>query len=171
MNADKDNKAVFSVLTVDHPGVLLRVTGLFSRRGFNIDSIVACKTQTPGLSRWTLVVAGDEAAFTQLQRQLLKMEDVVKVEVLEAASCSCSELLLIKLKADADGRNAVLREAQTHGGRVLDIGDTTITLELTGRPEQIDQFLEKLDGFGIVEMARTGLTAMERGDATIHNED
>ena len=91
--------------------------------------------------------------------------------MLEAASCSCSELLLIKLKADADGRNAVLREAQTHGGRVLDIGDTTITLELTGRPEQIDQFLEKLDGFGIVEMARTGLTAMERGDATIHNED
>ena len=85
----QENKVVFSVLTVNHPGVLLRVTGLFSRRGFNIDSIVACKTQTPEFSRWTLVVTGDEATFIQLNRQLLKMEDVLTVEVLEPDSWSC----------------------------------------------------------------------------------
>ena len=91
----KETKVVFSVLTVNHPGVLLRVTGLFSRRGFNIDSIVACSTEKPEFSRWTLVVTGDEATFTQLLRQLLKLEDVVKVEVLEPEDCSNSELLLI----------------------------------------------------------------------------
>ena len=96
----QENKVVFSVLTVNHPGVLLRVTGLFSRRGFNIDSIVACKTQTPEFSRWTLVVTGDEATFIQLNRQLLKMEDVLTVEVLEPDSCTCSELLLLKLDTE-----------------------------------------------------------------------
>jgi len=116
----QENKVVFSVLTVNHPGVLLRVTGLFSRRGFNIDSIVACKTQTPEFSRWTLVVTGDEATFIQLNRQLLKMEDVLTVEVLEPDSCTCSELLLLKLDTEKAGRSAVLRMAQTYGGRVLD---------------------------------------------------
>lgn len=167
----KENKVVFSVLTVNHPGVLLRVTGLFSRRGFNIDSIVACKTQTPEFSRWTLVVTGDEATFTQLNRQLLKMEDVVKVEVLEPENCSCSELLLLKLPAKGEDRAAVLKKAQTYGARVLDIGEETVTLEMTGQPEQVDAFLAHMEGFGIVEMARTGITALERGDGTIHNEE
>ncbi len=166
-----ENKVVFSVLTVNHPGVLLRVTGLFSRRGFNIDSIVACKTQTPEFSRWTLVVTGDEAVFTQLNRQLLKMEDVVTVEVLEPESCTCSELLLLKVDTGGKGRAAVLQTVQTYGGRVLDIGDTTVTLEMTGQPAQVDHFLARMEGFGIVEMARTGITALERGDSTIHGGD
>ena len=167
----QENKVVFSVQTVNHPGVLLRVTGLFSRRGFNIDSIVACKTQTPEFSRWTLVVTGDEATFIQLNRQLLKMEDVLTVEVLEPDSCTCSELLLLKLDTEKAGRSAVLRMAQTYGGRVLDIGEKTVTLEMTGRPGQVDHFLAQLEGFGIVEMARTGITALERGDGTIHTGD
>ena len=162
---------VFSVLTVNHPGVLLRVTGLFSRRGFNIDSIVACKTQTPDFSRWTLVVTGDEAVFTQLNRQLLKMEDVLTVEVLEPDSCTCSELLLLKVDTAQAGRAAVLQTVQTYGGRVLDIGESTITLEMTGQPAQVDHFLARMEGYGIVEMARTGITALERGDSTIHGSD
>ncbi len=167
----KENKVVFSVLTVNHPGVLLRVTGLFSRRGFNIDSIVACKTQTPDFSRWTLVVTGDEAVFTQLNRQLLKMEDVLTVEVLEPDSCTCSELLLLKVDTAQAGRAAVLQTVQTYGGRVLDIGENTITLEMTGQPAQVDHFLARMEGYGIVEMARTGITALERGDSTIHGSD
>lgn len=167
----KENKVVFSVLTVNHPGVLLRVTGLFSRRGFNIDSIVACKTQTPDFSRWTLVVTGDEAVFTQLNRQLLKMEDVLTVEVLEPYSCTCSELLLLKVDTAQAGRAAVLQTVQTYGGRVLDIGENTITLEMTGQPAQVDHFLARMEGYGIVEMARTGITALERGDSTIHGSD
>ena len=167
----QENKVVFSVLTVNHPGVLLRVTGLFSRRGFNIDSIIACKTEDPGLARWTLVVTGDEATFTQLMRQLLKLEDVIKVEALEMESCSNSELLLIKVRIDAAGRAALLRTAQTYGGRVLDVGDCTMTLELSGQTEEIDRFVGKMEDYGIVELARTGITALRRGDDTIHSPD
>ena len=166
-----ENKVVFSVLTVNHPGVLLRVTGLFSRRGFNIDSIVACKTETPAFSRWTLVVTGDEATFTQLRRQLLKMEDVVKVQVLEPANCSNSEMLLIKVTATDANRNTLLKTAQSYGSRVLDIGNHTLTMEMTGQTEEIDRFIENMEQFDIVEMARTGITAMERGDGTIQDLD
>ena len=112
-----------------------------------------------------------EATFIQLNRQLLKMEDVLTVEVLEPDSCTCSELLLLKLDTEKAGRSAVLRMAQTYGGRVLDIGEKTVTLEMTGRPGQVDHFLAQLEGFGIVEMARTGITALERGDGTIHTGD
>ena len=86
-------------------------------------------------------------------------------------SCTCSELLLLKLDTEKAGRSAVLRMAQTYGGRVLDIGEKTVTLEMTGRPGQVDHFLAQLEGFGIVEMARTGITALERGDGTIHTGD
>ena len=166
-----EDKVVFSVLTVNHPGVLLRVTGLFSRRGFNIDSIVACSTEKPEFSRWTLVVTGDEATFTQLTRQLLKLEDVVKVEVLEPENCSNSELLLIKVKASGQERSAVLKSAQAYGSRVLDIGDTTVTIEMTGQTEEMDDFIRHMEKYGIVEMARTGITALARGDRTIHSEE
>ena len=166
-----ENKVVFSVLTVNHPGVLLRVTGLFSRRGFNIDSIVACSTEKPEFSRWTLVVTGDEATFTQLTRQLLKLEDVVKVEVLEPENCSNSELLLIKVRAVGHERSSVLKSAQSYGSRVLDIGDSTVTIEMTGQTEEMDDFIRHMEKYGIVEMARTGITALARGDRTIHTED
>ena len=88
MSEENVKRKVLSVLSVEHQGILPRVTGLFSRRGFNIDSIIACKTEDPGLARWTLVVTGDEATFTQLMRQLLKLEDVIKVEALEMENCS-----------------------------------------------------------------------------------
>ena len=166
-----EKKMVFSVLTVNHPGVLLRVTGLFSRRGFNIDSIVACGTQTPEYSRWTLVVTGDEATFLQLTRQLLKLEDVVKVEALEPEKCAISELLLIKVSASDKNRNEILKTAQAFGSRVLDIGSATITMELTGQPDAIDRYIEHLSTYTIVEMGRTGITALERGDSTIHFDD
>ena len=164
----KETKVVFSVLTVNHPGVLLRVTGLFSRRGFNIDSIVACSTETAEFSRLTLVVTGDEATFTQMIRQLLKLEDIVKVKRLEPEECSNSELLLVKVKARPEERNTVLKTAQRYGSRVLDIGEETMTIEITGQTEEVDRFVGRMERFGIVEMARTGIAALERGDETIH---
>ena len=164
----KETKVVFSVLTVNHPGVLLRVTGLFSRRGFNIDSIVACSTEKPEFSRWTLVVTGDEATFTQL----LKLEDVVKVEVLEPEDCSNSELLLIKVRAEGQqGRAAVLRTAQNYGARILDISDASMTVEMTGQTREMDGFIRHMEPLGILEMARTGITALARGDCTILEDD
>ena len=167
----KEGKIVFSVLAVNHPGVLLRVAGLFARRGFNIDSIVACRTENPAYSRLTLVVTGDEAVFLQVIRQLLKLEDVVKVMALEQDQCSSSELVLVKVRAERDSRGAVLKAVQTYGARVLDIGDATVTIEMTGQTDEMDRFVEHMESFGIREMARTGVTALERGDRTIHDEE
>ena len=164
----EQNKAVFAVLAVNHPGVLLRVAGLFSRRGFNIDSIVACRTEKPEFSRLTLVVTGNEATFTQLTRQLLKLEDIVKVEALEMEECSNSELLLIKVQATGYNRSAVLKASQTYGSRVLDIGEQSVTMEMTGQTDEMDRFIAHMENFGILEMARTGITALQRGDSTIH---
>ena len=161
----KDTKMIFSVLAVNHPGVLLRLTGLISRRGFNIDSLVACDTENPAFSRITLVVTGDEAIFTQLVRKLLKSECVVKVEALDIHSCAYSELLLVKVRAD--DRIGLLHAAQAAGARVLDIGESTLTLELSGPSDSIDQFLARVGPFGIVEMARTGISALRRGDDPI----
>ena len=167
----QEEKVVFSVLAVNHPGVLLRVAGLFSRRGFNIDSIVACSTETAEFSRLTLVVTGDEATFTQMIRQLLKLEDIVKVMALEPEQCSNSELVLVKVRAEHGTRGAVLKAAQTYGARVLDIGDATVTIEMTGQTDEMDRFVEHMESFGIREMARTGISALERGDRTIHDEE
>ena len=167
----KEGKIVFSVLAVNHPGVLLRVAGLFARRGFNIDSIVACRTENPAYSRLTLVVTGDEAVFLQVIRQLLKLEDIVKVMALEQDQCSSSELVLVKVRAERDSRGAVLKAVQTYGARVLDIGDATVTIEMTGQTDEMDRFVEHMESFGIREMARTGVTALERGDRTIHDEE
>lgn len=166
-----EGRAIFSVLAVNSPGVLLRVSGLFYRRGFNIDSIVACKTENPHFSRLTIVASGDEATFTQLIRQLLKLEDIKKVKVLTVDESSSSEMLIVKVSAEGSMRNAVLKTIQAYGARVLDIGDSTITIELTGQTEEIDEFLENIEGFGILEMARTGITAIQRGDLTIHDDD
>ena len=167
----KEGKIVFSVLAVNHPGVLLRVAGLFARRGFNIDSIVACRTENPAYSRLTLVVTGAEAVFLQVIRQLLKLEDIVKVMALEQDQCSSSELVLVKVRAERDSRGAVLKAAHTYGARVLDIGDATVTIEMTGQTDEMDRFVEHMESFGIREMARTGVTALERGDRTIHDEE
>ncbi len=162
------NKQAFSVLADNHPGVLLRMTGLFSRRGFNIDSVVACKTENPDVSRITVVVSGDEGIFTQVIRQLFKLEDIIKVEMLSLDDCTASEMVLVKVRSIAD-RTALLKLVQSFGARVLDIGDTTVTLELTGETTELDAFIEGIEPFGICEMTRSGVTLLQRGDATIHD--
>ena len=101
----------------------------------------------------------------------MKLEDIVKVEVLEPGDCSNSELLLVKVRAVGAGRGPIIKTVQTYGARVLDIGDSTITVEMTGQTEEIDSFVEQLERFGILEMARTGINALQRGDLTIHDED
>ena len=118
------------------------------------------------------MVTGDEATFTQLLRQLLKLEDVVKVEVLEPEDCYNSELLLIKVRAEGQqGRAAVLRTAQNYGARILDISDASMTVEMTGQTREMDGFIRHMEPLGILEMARTGITALARGDCTILEDD
>lgn len=163
-------KQAFSVLADNHPGVLLRMTGLFSRRGFNIDSLVACNTENPAVSRITVVVTGDEGVFTQVIRQLFKLEEIIKVEMLDIDDCTASEMVLVKVASpDAKSRTALLKLVQSYGGRVLDIGELTVTIELTGETTELDGFIAGIEPFGIREMARSGVTVLQRGDATIHD--
>ena len=164
-------KQAFSVLADNHPGVLLRLTGLFSRRGFNIDSLIACNTENPAVSRITVVVSGDdEGVFSQVIRQMFKLEEVIKVEMLDLDDCTASEMVLVKVATDdAVKRTALLKAAQSYGGRVLDIGEKTVTLELTGETTEMDAFIGAIEPFGICEMARSGVTVLQRGDTTIHD--
>ena len=158
---------IFAVLAKNHAGVLLRISGLFARRGFNIDSIIACRTEDPLYSRISLVTAGDDATFAQITRQLLKLEDVVRVEMLHPDACAASELLLMKLTTAPEVRAALLLDIQSMGGRVLDIGSETVTVELTGGTALLDEFTARLTPYGIRELARSGISALERGDSAI----
>jgi len=165
-----ESKSIISVLVKNHSGVLLRVAGLFSRRGFNIDSIIACQTENPAFSRLTIVITGDEAVFAQLTRQLYKLEDVIKVRQMEIEDSSCCELIIVKVSTAGAGRSAVIRMIQGYGARVLDIGDAAITLEMTALPDELDDFVKQLERYGVLELARTGLNALQCGDHTIHDE-
>ena len=165
------NRTVISALANNHSGVLLRVVGLFARRGFNISSLTACETEIPGISRMTIQAQGDERTMKQIARQLYKLEDIKKVLILEPGmACSC-ELLLVKVSCHKSSRSRLLEILQSFGSCVLDIADDCLTLESTGHPDKIDSLIEELRPFGILEMARTGLTALERGSRTIQLED
>lgn len=165
--SDNRKLTVLSVLAYNNPAVLLRMTSLFYRRGFNIETMVACQTDRPSLSRITVTMTGQSAEIKQVRRQLLKLEDIAKVDVLQIEDCAASELALIKVSANESNRHQVLNAAQAYGCRVLDIGDATITLEMTGRDEEVNRFVRYMQPFGIVEMGCTGVTALQRGDTTI----
>lgn len=163
-------RLVLSALVDNHYGVLQRVAGLFSRRGFNITSLTVCETEDPRVSRMTVVSQSEPETFRQIEKQLLKLEDVRKVVRLNHENAISSELLLIKVSALNKDRPAVLEAVGKYGARVKDIGHTTMTIELTGISSRIDKFISSMEDFGIIEMARTGFTALQRGDAGIKDE-
>lgn len=162
-----EQKIIISALVANHSGTLMHVAGLFSRRAFNIDSITAGECEDPAFSRLTITARGDEAALRQITRQFMKLEDVKKIAVLTPGEASASELLLIKTAASGEDRAELLETAQSCGAKVLDVGAGSVTLEQTGKTEELDRFIEKMRRRGILEMARTGVTALGRGDATI----
>jgi len=163
-------KLLLSALVNNHSGVLLRVAGLFSRRGFNIKSLTVCETENPAFSRMTIVSEADESTFRQIEQQLLKLEDVRKVIRIEPEKLVASELLLVKVKASNSQRPAVLKAIAKYGARVKDIGHNSITSELTGLPSVIDEFIQELEMHGILELSRSGITALESGDVSITDE-
>lgn len=166
MSHHQDNRTVLSVLTYNRPSVLLRMTGLFYRRGYNIETLVVCETDREDLSRFTVTLSGDPDIIEQIRRQLLKLEDIVKVDVLHIDDCAASELLLIKIKAGSN-RHDLLILSQAAGCRVVDIGDDSLTFELSGRSADIQAFVQRVRPYGILEMGCTGITALQRGDSTI----
>lgn len=161
-------KLILSVLVDNESGVLQRVASLFSRRGYNISSLTVSETEDPNFSRMTIETNTEPENFRQIKRQLFKLEIVKKVSQLDEKMAVSSELLLVKVNAaGVDKKNALLAFNVQYGARVLDISKTTITLEFTGAGEVIDQFIDELHNqFGIVELARTGITSLERGEGS-----
>lgn len=151
---------VLSVKVANNNGVLLRVSGLFSRRCFNIKSLNAAETEEPNVSRLTIVVPGDIKILHQIKNQLLKLYDVYDVQILEDAVCR--EHILIRAGRNSEDRHKIIEIANLYRAKPVDVGADSIMLELTGEPAKIDSFLDLLKPFGIIKMVRSGITALER---------
>ena len=160
-----EEKLVLSVLVDNESGVLQRVASLFSRRSYNISSLTVSETEDPAFSRMTIETYTEPENFRQIKRQLLKLEIVEKVTELTDENSVSSELLLVKVCAKGiEKKNALLELNAVYGSRVRDISPETFTLEYTGQGETIDRFIKELEEkFGIVELARTGITSLQRG--------
>jgi acetolactate synthase I/III small subunit len=156
-------KHTLSVLVENKPGVLTRVAGLFARRGFNIDSLVVAETENPELSRMTITVHEKDQPVEQVTKQLHKLINVLKITDLDPASSVERELLLIKVKADAQTRSEIMQMVEIFGARIVDVTSDVLLIEMTGSREKVGAFIEVLAPFGIVEQMRTGRLAMSRG--------
>ena len=160
-------KMVLSILVDNTAGVLSRVSGLFSRRGYNIDSLTVGVTQDPLYSRMTVVVNGDDQILEQIGKQLLKLEDVREVRELLPEESVCRELILVKVLASIEERQAVIAVADIFRAKIVDVAMESLMIELTGKQAKIDAFIKLLEGFTIKEMVRTGITGLARGSGDI----
>lgn len=164
-------KTTISVLVENHPGVLFRVAGLFSRRGFNIDSLAVGTTENPDISRMTIVVEGDEYIVEQVKKQLNKLVDVIKVSKIEPELSVTRELILIKVDAEPQIRSEIIHIAEIFRANIVDVSRNSLIIELTGDKNKIEAFEELLRPFGIKELVRTGVIAVNRGPKTIKIEE
>jgi acetolactate synthase, small subunit len=154
---------VLSLLVDNQSGVLSRVSGMFSRRGYNIDSLSVGVTQDPKFSRMTVAVSGDDKVLTQIKNQLNKLEDVVEIIELKDGESVCRELVLIKVKADLSQRQEIITMANVFRANIVDVSPDSLMIEITGNNGKIQAFINLLDGFEIEELVRTGLTGLTRG--------
>jgi len=156
-----------SVLVEDKPGVLARVSGLFSRRGFNIESLAVGPTENSDISRMTIVVTVDDLPLEQVTKQLNKLVHVIKIVELEPAQSVQRELLLVKVRADVTVRSQVLETVQLFRAKVVDVAPESLTIEATGTVDKISALLRMLEPFGIREMVQSGMVAVGRGPRSI----
>ena len=162
-----DNKFVIAVYVDNKFGVLTRVTSMFTRRGFNIDALTVGETECPEYSRITISLSGDGYAKEQLINQLRKLINVKKVEVLEEDEAIKRELALVKIKNNKDTRGDVLSAVEVYRAKVIDYTIDEMCVEITGDPSKIDAFIKLMIPYGIIEMCRTGIVALERGSGTL----
>lgn len=160
-------QAVLSILVDNSAGVLSRVAGLFSRRGYNIDSLTVGTTQDPKYSRMTVAVSGDDDVLEQIQKQLLKLIDVREVLELPNDASVCRELILVKVSSSEKDRQAIIAIADIFRAKIVDVSQESLIIELTGNQIKLNAFTQLLDGFKITELARTGLTGLARGTANL----
>lgn len=160
-------QAVFSILVENSSGVLSRVSGLFSRRGYNIDSLTVGTTQDPKYSRMTVAVTGDDEVLEQIQKQLNKLIDVVEIMELPADASVCRELILIKVMASSEQRQEIFSIVSAFRASIVDVSLDSVIMELTGNQSKLNAFVALLEGFKITELARTGITGLARGAASL----
>jgi len=156
-------KRTLSILVANHAGVLSRISGLFSRRGFNIDSLAVGITDNPKISRITIVADGDNYTFEQLEKQLNKLIDVIKVRSFDSHDILQRELLIAKISVSADKCSEVMSIAEIMGAKIVDISLRTITLQICDTAIHLERFEELIRPYGIVEIVRTGMIAVEKG--------
>ena len=156
-------KQIMSVLEENKAGVLSRTAGLFARRGFNIESLAVGETEDPTVSRMTIVVEGDERTIEQVEKQLNKQIDVIKVKLLETDAATRRELILIKTNATQQNRGEVIDIATIMNAKIVDLSRATLTVEMCDRPERVDLLIDMLTPYGIAEIARTGMIALQKG--------
>lgn len=162
---------IISALVKNKSGVLTRVSGLFARRSYNIDSLSVCTTEDPECSRMTIVCLGDEAEKEQVVRQLDKLIDVTQIKVMTAEQSIFRELVLVKVKTSAETRRQLLDIQEIFKAKIVDCSPSSMILELTGEEGKLNGFIENLEPFGILELARTGITAIDRGVACLKDLD
>ena len=161
---------IIAALVEDKPGVLNRIASVFRRRGFNIESLTVGVTERPGISRMTIVADTDDIGAERMRLYLYKLVNVIQVENLTYASKMCRNLAMIKVKATSDERMQIMQLAEVFRARVVDVAHESLIIEVTGDDNKIDSLVEVLKPFGILEMVRTGIVAMERGSKSMAND-
>ena len=160
-------RQVFSLLVDNNPGVLSRIAGLFSWRGYSIDSITAGMTADPRFTRITVVASGDELILSQIEKQVRKLEDVREIKVLKDDESVFRELIMVKVRVNAQQRNEVISVADIFRAKIVDVDKESLMIELTGNQSKLEAFLNLLDGYEILELARTGITGLARGSKDV----
>ncbi len=162
-----EHKKVLSILVDNTAGVLSRVSGLFSRRGYNIDSLTVGETADPRYSRMTVVVNGDDQVLDQIRKQLNKLVDVADIKELKEDHSVCRELVLVKVRCNAQARQAVISIADIFRAKIVDVSQESLIVEMTGAQSKLDAFIQLLDGYEILELARTGISGLSRGSEDV----
>jgi len=163
---------VIAALVENKPGVLHRIANMFGRRDFNIESVTVGQTEQTGVARMTITVSEDEKTLEQVVKQMNKLIDVIKVARLYPDSIVTRELALVKVNApDSKTRSDIINCVEVFRGRVVDVSPDTLAIEITGTPDKLDAFLNLMKTYGIMELARTGLTALSRGVKSIRIEE
>ncbi len=158
-----EHRHTLSILVENKFGVLARIAGLFSGRGFNIDTLNVAPTKNPAFSRMTVVVKGDDKILEQLTRQLEKLINVIEVEDFHSEEAVERELILVKIKADSRTRSEVMQIVDVFRAKIVDVQQNSLLVETTGNQRKVEAFLELIGKFGILDMTRTGRVAMKRG--------
>lgn len=165
-----DNQYVIGVLVSNVVGVLSRVSGMFTRRSFNIDSLTVGETESSVFSRITIAFHGDEHVRSQIVKQLSKLHDVKEVEVLDKNETVIRELLLIKIRNTTESRQDIMTAVEIFRSKIVDYSPKALVCELTGESSKINAFIELVKPYGIIEMCRTGIVALERGENCLKSE-